>query len=198
MRYDSDHKAVTRRRILDETAVELRRHGPTGLSIARVMKQAGLTHGGFYFHFASKDALVAQAIDHMFTVRREVLPTVERDPRAALDRIVAAYLSRTHRDHPEAGCPIPILAGEESRLPAAARDALRAGAERMTAIIADHLAQIGSDDPRGRARLAVAQMVGAIATARMITDAAESEGLLRNARGTVRATLGLPPRDTRP
>lgn len=191
MRYDSDHKATTRRRILDETAVELRRHGPAGLSIARVMKQAGLTHGGFYFHFASKDDLVAAAIDHLFLVRRFDLSDPDDDPREALDRIVIGYLSRTHRDHPEAGCPIPILAGEESRLAPAARDAFRAGVERMTATIAGHLARMAADDAVARARWAVAEMVGAVAMARMVTDAEQSQALLKMARESVRAKLGL-------
>lgn len=189
MRYGSDHKAATHARILDEAAVELRRHGPAGLSIARVMKQAGLTHGGFYFHFASKDDLVAEAIDHLFASRHEAR-TEEADARTTLDRIVAAYLSRTHRDHPEQGCPIPILAGEESRLPAAARDRFRAGVERLTARIATLLDAIGAEDAAGRARWAVAEMVGAVAMARF-TDGEASQALLRMARASVRAKLGL-------
>ena len=66
MRYDTDHKARTRERILDEAASAIRAAGPQGVSVGGLMKKAGLTHGGFYAHFGSKDDLVAEAIGHMF------------------------------------------------------------------------------------------------------------------------------------
>jgi len=86
MRYQPDHKEKTRRRVLEEATKAIRRQGPHRLGVARVMKQAGLTHGGFYAHFSSKDALVSAAIAAMFegTLDRWTRATHDRPPEAGL------------------------------------------------------------------------------------------------------------------
>ncbi|HWU94469.1 MAG TPA: helix-turn-helix domain-containing protein, partial [Sphingomonas sp.] len=100
MRYAPNHRELTRTKILKEAAAAIRARGPEGVAVSALMKQAGLTHGGFYAHFASKDALVAEAIGVMFEEarRRFDWALAEADPRGALDRYVGFYLSPLHRD----------------------------------------------------------------------------------------------------
>jgi TetR/AcrR family transcriptional repressor of nem operon len=94
-----------------------------------MMAQAGLTHGGFYAHFKSKDALVAEAIDAMFEDARARFErtAVERDPRAALRSYVGFYLSRSHRDARDRGCPLPSLSGDLARSEPVSRERFGAG-----------------------------------------------------------------------
>src|ERR1700741_5024355 len=118
MRYSPDHKQKTKERVLTEAAREIRAQGPHQIGVAAVMAKAGLTQGGFYAHFASKDDLVAQTIDHMFadsadTWRRR---TEGRPGKEALNAYVDFYLSAAHRDARGAGCPLPFLASDLPRL----------------------------------------------------------------------------------
>ena len=107
MRYDREHKAKTRDRILDVAARAIRASGPDKVAVAAVMSEAGLTHGGFYAHFPSKDALISAAVGRMFddAATRNRLSGEAAGP--ALCGYVDAYLSRVHRDAPETGCPLP-------------------------------------------------------------------------------------------
>src|SRR5262245_31906728 len=120
MRYDSEHKERTRQRVLTEAAAAIRAHGPDGIGVAGLMAKAGLTHGGFYAHFKSKDDLVAQAISHMFEESRQrfLTHTDHADPAVALSRYIDMYVSERHRDTPEHGCPLPALSGDLARMPA--------------------------------------------------------------------------------
>ena len=112
MRYDAEHKERTRLRLLTEAAIMLREEGPHGLSVATLMKRQGLTHGGFYAHFASKDDLIAQAIDVMFERTCERFETRTRGlaPQEALAGYIAYYLSPAHCNKPGQGCAIPATA----------------------------------------------------------------------------------------
>src|SRR5260221_7440288 len=124
MRYDADHKARTRARVLREAAKAIRAEGPHRIGVAGVMAKAGLTHGGFYAHFSSKEDLVATALAQMFD---EALATFEtltakETPDAALRAYVDFYLSRWHRDALDAGCPLPSLSADLPRLGVPARE----------------------------------------------------------------------------
>ena len=191
MRYTSEHKAETRARVLKEAAAALRAKGPERLGVAAVMSRAGLTHGGFYAHFASKDALLAAAVDHMFAeVRNSFFPEGETiDARSALRRYTARYLSMRHRDARDQGCPVPILAGELHRMPEGARERFVAGLGRMTQRLTGLLERAGVADPQPRAASAVAEMVGAISLARLTDDRAAAEALLADALRSVRRKL---------
>src|SRR5262245_45438020 len=100
MRYPPDHKRETRERVLAEAAKQIRAHGPLGVGVADIMKRAGLTHGGFYAHFKSKDALVAAAIAKMFDGARArwQRATATRDASGGLAAYIDSYLSADHRD----------------------------------------------------------------------------------------------------
>lgn len=191
MRYCPDHKAQTRERVLAAAAAAIRADGPERVSVAALMACAGLTHGGFYAHWPSKDAFLADAIDRMFAdgaVTYFVDP--DADAREVLTRFVDGYLSMKHRDERARGCPAPILAGEQHRLPEQARARFAAAIARMIARVGGLLERGATDDPQARAASAVAEMVGAVALARVM-DPDTAETLLAAARHSVRAKLDL-------
>ncbi len=193
MRYDSDHKAQTRERVLKEAAAAIRSEGVDRIGVAQVMARAGLTHGGFYAHFASKDDLVTQAIEYMFEDRYAAFfaDIDDVDPRVALTRFVDRYLSMRHRDAPEHGCPVPVLAGQVAHLPDAARTRFRLALDRLTGGVASLLERTGAADAKTTAAAVIAEMVGAVALARVELDDGRADRLLQFIRGSVRARLGL-------
>jgi len=194
MRYDSDHKARTRERILEEAANAIRAAGPQGVSVGGLMKQAGLTHGGFYAHFGSKDDLIAEAIGHMFggPYANFAALTEGKPPAEALAAYVDFYLSGRHRDARDRGCPLPALSGDVARMPASARARFGEGAARLRSAIAGLLKAMGRADAETLAASAIAEMVGAIALARATDDAAGSDAILASTRASLRNRLGLP------
>ncbi|NQD97016.1 TetR/AcrR family transcriptional regulator, partial [Pseudomonas sp. CrR25] len=134
----SDKKAQTRERILSAASAALIRCGPAEPSVGEVMGAAGLTVGGFYAHFESKDALMLEAFRQLLGQRRALLDQVDgslpADERRAL--MAAFYLSRKHRDATEQACPLPSALSELARLPDGFRDALAEHVELMVAQLA--------------------------------------------------------------
>jgi TetR/AcrR family transcriptional repressor of nem operon len=193
MRYDHEHKARTRARILDEAANAIRAEGPQGVSVAGLMKQVGLTHGGFYAHFGSKDDLVAEAIGHMFGGPYANFRTLTegKPPAEALAAYVDFYLSPRHRDARDRGCPLPALSGDLARMPASARERFADGADQLRGSIAGLLKAMGRNDADILAASAIAEMVGAIALARATDDQARSDEILTATRSVLRGRLGL-------
>jgi TetR/AcrR family transcriptional repressor of nem operon len=193
MRYDADHKAQTRERVLKEAAAAIRLEGSERVGVATIMSRAGLTHGGFYAHFKSKDDLIAQAIGYMFKERYAAfLARLDSsDPRAALTAFVESYLSMRHRDAVASGCPIPALAGEVPRLPEPARKMFVNAAERLTQGVAHLLEELGVDDAEARASSALAEMIGTLSLVRMQQDTAKAEAGLASARKSVFRTLQI-------
>src|SRR3954447_7319599 len=129
MRKSREEAAETRKRIVKAAACEFREKGIVATGLADLMKAAGMTHGGFYKHFASKDQLVAeafaQAVEEAFG-RMEAQPTI--------DAAVAGYLSTRHRGPPASGCPLSAIGSELARTDAATREAATAGFERLVAL----------------------------------------------------------------
>jgi TetR/AcrR family transcriptional repressor of nem operon len=184
VRYSNEHKAETRQRVLKEAAQEIRAKGPDGVAVAGVMARAGLTHGGFYAHFESKDAMIADAIGTMFDDARERSDAIEQaaDPRAALRAYVDFYLSPAHRDRRERGCPLPTLSGDLARSGEQQRERFGMGVEALTARLAKALGGIGVTDPHAEGSAMLAQMVGAVALARAVADPIQSDAILADAR----------------
>jgi len=193
MKYPSDHKANTRKRVLQEAARAIRAEGADGIAIAPVMAAAGLTVGGFYAHFKSKDDLIAEAVNFMFDERYASFFTHIDipDPRQALTRFVDYYLSMRHRDATTGGCPIPTLAGQVPSLPPAARERFVLAVERLTDAVAGLLEATEVEDARAVSASAMAEMIGAVSLARLTRDASKAEGLLNTARDSVKRKLGL-------
>ncbi len=193
MRYDSEHKERTRARVLDEAAATIRAVGPDGIGVAGLMAKVGLTHGGFYAHFKSKDDLVAQAISRMFEDSKAMflLSTEGREPAEGLTAFLDYYLSPRHRDETSRGCPLPRLSSELARLPLPARERFAAGAARLTDQIAGSMEKLGIAEPELTATAVVSEAVGALAMARAVPDRKRSDWILEASRTSIKARLGL-------
>ena len=194
MRYSGDHKAETRKRVLKEAAREIRAKGPDNVAVAGVMARAGLTHGGFYAHFPSKEALIGEAIGTMFDDARGRTATMDSDdPQTALRAYVDFYLSAAHRDSRERGCPLPALSGDLARSSTAARSRFGTGVAALTARLARALEGLGVAHPMAEASSMLAQMVGALALSRAVDDAAQSDAILGDTHAALVARYGLEP-----
>ena len=183
MRVSREVMARHHREIVATASRMLRQRGIEGVSVADLMQAAGLTHGGFYRHFASKDALVAEATAAAFSGIRERLAewTSSKGSKAALDEYVAEYLSQRHVEAPGNGCPIAAYGAEVARESDVVRAAFNEGVEPLVAWIADGLA---CPAPRRRARAIelLTMMVGAIVTARAAGSGAIAGEVLACAR----------------
>lgn len=183
MRYTKEHKAETRRRILSAAARLFRERGYEGAGLDAIMSEAGLTAGGFYAHFTSKEALFAEAMGAALTEART--PGARRLSSAgggdSLLNLVRGYLSRSHRDHPEQGCPLPVLTPDVAR----SGEATREGYERQ---FLKYLAEIetllpgGSEKTRDRALALIAQCVGGLMLSRAVMDEELSNRILKACR----------------
>jgi TetR/AcrR family transcriptional repressor of nem operon len=198
MRYPGDHKNDTRLRIVDVAASAIRAKGPDGIAVADIMAGAGLTHGGFYAHFKSKDALVNDAVEAMFVdalARTVALAEAQTngaiDLRGALRSYLTSYLSPRHRDESHRGCPLPALSADMARNSGRARIRFSEGLEALTSQIKAVLGRLGIADPQREARAVVAQIVGAVALARAVGQGTESDAILSDTLAVVLARLGL-------
>jgi len=181
---------ATRDLILTAAARAIRERGPGGVSVVEVMREAGLTHGGFYAHFASKEALVAAAIQRMFARGREkfLARIGDRAGPEALKYWIDSYVSRDHRDNPGTGCAVAALASDMPRLDASARDAYDAGLRGLTERIARHLPAT-AEQPDQAACSLLAEMAGAVALARAVSDPTLSDRLLKTSRASLKARI---------
>jgi TetR/AcrR family transcriptional regulator, transcriptional repressor for nem operon len=195
MRYDADHKQKTREKVLKAAAKAIRAHGPHRVGVAGVMRDAGLTHGGFYAHFESKEDLVAAAIGQMFEQARARFLNEVKDypPAQALNAYVDFYLSTAHRDGRASGCPIPALAADLPRLHRVARARFAEGVSALTERIAERIGQLGLEGAEALARSIVAEMVGALSLARAEPDEHKSNQMLADSRELVKKRLGIEP-----
>lgn len=194
MRQSKEAAARTRQRIVETAARAYRRQGLAGIGLADVMKEAGLTHGGFYKHFASKDAMVAEAIAHALaeTGRSLQAAVAKAPPGEGLKALVAAYLTPVHRDRPEHGCALAALAAEAGRGDEAVRQALADGFRQLAGLVAAQLPPEGSD---AKARQAAGEalasaLVGTLMLARAMPDRAASDALLQRAAEALLAAFG--------
>jgi AcrR family transcriptional regulator len=165
-------RELTHERILDAAARAIRRAGHTGASVAEVMKEAGLTHGGFYAHFDSREALVASAIAHggkqSAQNLRQSMAVLEKKGRSPFRALVESYLSAAHMAAVEAGCVVAALGSEIPRQPEAVRQAAN---ERVTGLIrmVGSVLPAGAED--GLAAHIASTMVGALQLARALGGA---------------------------
>jgi TetR/AcrR family transcriptional repressor of nem operon len=193
MRYSDSHKEETRRKVVRAAAAAMRARGPDGVGVAEVMAEAGLTHGGFYAHFPSKEALVAAAVEEAFAEGRRRFARanegLSRD--AALAAFIDAYVSLDHRDNPQHGCPVSTLVNDLPRQGPMARRAFDAGVEAMIEGLAARLPEVDAASRRDLASSLVAEMAGAVALSRAVSDRALAARLLDASRARVKARAGL-------
>jgi TetR/AcrR family transcriptional repressor of nem operon len=184
MRRSKTDTARTRERIVETASQQFRRHGISDAGLSRLMAAAGLTHGGFYRHFASKDQLVTEACHEALLSLTDGLEAriAGKSPKRALSLLLETYLSRTHRDQPATGCVLAALGSELARSDAATRDAATNGFLRLAGLIAHQLKILPPDEAQDRSLAIAAAMVGAITLSRIITDAPISKALLRGTK----------------
>ena len=144
MRYSKEHKQETHARIVKKASVRLREKGAHGIGVADLMKEAGLTHGGFYAHFDSREALVIEAFAYAMDRSTERWRKVadETPPDKRLATIVENYLTPVHRDDPGHGCAIPTLGAEIARESAKTRKAFATKLEAMIDMMADQILDV--------------------------------------------------------
>jgi TetR/AcrR family transcriptional repressor of nem operon len=181
MRKSKAATAKTREHIVETASKQFRRYGISDAGLARLMAAAGLTHGGFYRHFASKDQLVTEACHKALLSLTDGLDAriAGKSPNRALSLLLEKYLSRTHRDQPATGCVLAALGSELARSDAATRDAATNGFLRLAGLIARQLKSLPPDEAQDRSLAVAAAMAGAITLSRIVTDAPTSNALLR-------------------
>lgn len=197
MRYSKDHKAETRERIVKNASVRLRERGAASLGVAELMKEAGLTHGGFYAHFPSRDALISEAFAHAmqqatgrWRKRAEMAPEGKR-----LASIVNGYLSIEHRDDAGNGCALPSLSVEASRANPKIRKAFTSKLEDMIGVIAEQFSDLPPKAARREAIATVSTMMGAMILARTAGAGEFSDEILSAGRqAALRAENATKPR----
>lgn len=191
MRYAPDRKEQTRNQLLVAAAATLRSEGPDRVSVASLMKGCGLTHGGFYAHFESKEQMILFAIDEMFEqsyalLHRQTDPLLgeaESDRAALVQALLdyaAFYLSRGHVEARSAGCPLPAIAADAQRLGPEARGRFMAGSEKLFTRLAEVIQRLGVDgsDAWATAVSLYAELSGAVTLARTMGSADMEERVL--------------------
>ena len=188
MRYSREHKLETHARIVRKASVRLREKGAHGIGVADLMKDAGLTHGGFYAHFDSREALVieafADAMDRSTERWRKLAE--QTPPERRLSTIVDSYLTALHRDDPGHGCAIPTLGAEIARESPRTRKAFAAKLEQMIDLLAEQIPEVPKKAARNRAIAVIATMIGTLVMARVAGNGDFSDDILEAGREAVR------------
>jgi TetR/AcrR family transcriptional repressor of nem operon len=171
MKRSKQDTAETRERIVEAAAAQFRKNGIDRTGLNDLMAAAGLTHGGFYRHFGTKNELVAEASEAaMRSLAARLAAIIESGQRQnGAPTVVSEYLSPGHRDHPEAGCFLAANASELARADTSIREVATAGFLRLVDLVAGQY-EGRKDVARRRAIVAVSTMVGAIAMSRVVTD----------------------------
>jgi TetR/AcrR family transcriptional repressor of nem operon len=183
MGHSQKDKAKNHQRIVDVAARRIRESGIDGPGVAEIMGEAGLTHGGFYKHFDSRDDLVAEAVDAAVEQGLDGFRAATADAKDPLAAFVDWYLSTAHREDPGAGCPVVALGADAARSSDRVRTAYRGQVERYIAGMEDLLGD--DENARRHAITAVASMVGAMLMARAVDDEELSDEILREVRASV-------------
>jgi TetR/AcrR family transcriptional repressor of nem operon len=187
MRYSREHKLETHARIVKKASVRLREKGAHGIGVADLMKEAGLTHGGFYAHFDSREALVieafADAMDRSTERWRKLAAATPPEKRLAA--IVDSYLTTIHRDDPGHGCAVPTLGAEIARESPKTRRAFAAKLAQMIDMLADQIPEVPRKTARKQAMAAVATMMGTLVLSRIAGSGEFSDEILGAGRDAV-------------
>ncbi|MCW5657378.1 MAG: TetR/AcrR family transcriptional regulator [Burkholderiaceae bacterium] len=183
-RIAQSRKEASHERIVEAAARAIRRSGYGGTGVADIMKEAGLTHGGFYAHFDSREAMLAEAADRAGAQSVAMLErfAAQAPPKESFEALVKAYLSKAHLDRAESGCPVAALGSEMARQAPEVRRAATRRIKEMIDLVGRHSPGWGQPGAHERALVAAATMVGALVLARAVDDPKLSASMLEAAR----------------
>jgi TetR/AcrR family transcriptional regulator, transcriptional repressor for nem operon len=200
MRYSKEHKQETHARIVKKASVRLREKGAHGIGVADLMKEAGLTHGGFYAHFDSREALVIEAFAYAMDRSTERWRKIaeETPPAKRLASIVETYLTPLHRDDPGHGCAVPTLGAEIARESSKTRKAFAAKLEQMIDMMADQVLDVPRKVARKQAVAALATMMGTLVLSRIAGTGEFSDEILNSGREAVLGRMAAKPAAKKP
>jgi AcrR family transcriptional regulator len=172
-------KEATHERIVETAARAIRRSGYGGTGVAEIMKEAGLTHGGFYAHFDSREGMLAEAGDRAGSDTVAFLTRVaaEATPKKALEAMLRTYLSKEHVESAETGCAVAALGSEMPRQSAKVRRAATRRIKEMIDLVARQSPDWGQPGAHERALVTVATALGALVLARAVDDAKLSDAV---------------------
>jgi TetR/AcrR family transcriptional repressor of nem operon len=184
MRYRPQHKAEIHQKIVKDASRRVRAEGLTGAAVSAVMRDAGLTHGGFYKHFRNKDALVVESLREAFRQLADSLAQAaeKSQPETAWKAIVKTYLSADHCDHPEHGCPLAALAPELARTDKTTNTQIFAEMKRYKRRMFPFMPGRRTADKERAFEVITSTMLGAVAIARILPDKAARAKVLASAR----------------
>jgi TetR/AcrR family transcriptional repressor of nem operon len=196
MRYTKEHKQETHQRIVRKASVRLREKGAHGIGVADLMKEAGLTHGGFYAHFDSREALVIEAFN--YAMERSTAHwrkmAEQTPPEMRLAAIADSYLTALHRDDPGHGCAVSTLGPEIARESAKTRKAFSAKLNDMIEMLADQVPELPRKLARAQAIAALSTMAGALVLSRVAGTGEFSDEILGAGREAVVGRAAKKPR----
>jgi TetR/AcrR family transcriptional regulator, transcriptional repressor for nem operon len=185
MRHSQEEKAASHERIVAIAAARIRESGTEQPGVAEIMRAAGLTHGGFYKHFGSREDLIVEAVERALTDSESRVPELTAGAEDPLAAFADAYVSTAHRDDAATGCGVVALGTDMPRVGGHAQEAYRAQVERYLAHLQGLLG--GDDDEtRRRATVTLSAMVGAVMIARALGPTPRSDEILRDVREAVR------------
>jgi TetR/AcrR family transcriptional repressor of nem operon len=194
MGHSKAQKARTHRRIVAIASKRFREKGLAGFGIAELMKEAGLTVGGFYKHFDSRDDLVAEAVNSAFGGwKRRVDAAKSGGPPVSYEKLIDDYLSEAHRDNPGAGCAFSALAPEIARSDKRTRALTSEQVRSDIQLIAALRPAKDKRTQRSRAILAFSALVGAMSLARAVSDVALSREILETVAELLKNSVSKPP-----
>jgi len=175
MRVSKEQAAENRERILRVASRLMRERGISGVGVDALTEAAGMTHGGLYSQFGSKERLVGEAVAYAIAAKEQEVPKV-----FALRDYVSEYLSAVHRDAPGSGCPLAALCCEMPRQSRAVRKRFTAGLRGMVGQLSDRMSSEKKQRQRDEEALAtVASLIGAVVLARAVSDHKLSDDILR-------------------
>jgi len=188
VRYRAGHKEATRKQIVKTASRRFRRDGIGGAGVASLMAEAGLTHGGFYNHFRSKEDLVASALVSALDESLIVLKRRADEMGGGLDGLLRAYLDISHRDRPEDGCALAALCAEVARQPDSTKQVFGTRVEAFLALIAEELPESMAKAEKQQRSLAILSLMsGALQLARIYGDETRSlQALEAGVRGALK------------
>lgn len=187
-------KETSHERIVESASREIRRDGYAGAGVANIMRDAGLTHGGFYAHFASREAMLAEAADRAGADSLAMLAQIasKAPPGKGLDALLGAYLSKVHVERIESGCPLAANGSEVSRQSPEVRHAVTRRIKELIDLVAREVPEWGQQGAHERALVTVATMVGALMLARAVDDPRLSDALREAALGHLTSETKTP------